>query len=63
MNEIINSECISDINYWYSFNKAICPNCKCDMSKFHPAQNIFPHYTGQCSTTEEPPSENGERKC
>jgi hypothetical protein len=37
-----------DINYWYTKNNGICPNCKVDMTKFHPAQNIYPHFTGAC---------------
>lgn len=37
-----------DINWWYSHNKGVCNHCGADMNKFHPLQNIYPHFTGAC---------------
>lgn len=37
-----------DINSWYARYKDACPYCGADMEKFHPRQNLYPHFTGAC---------------
>ncbi|MFA5460415.1 MAG: hypothetical protein WC283_03860 [Candidatus Paceibacterota bacterium] len=37
-----------DINLWYKNTNGICPYCGADFTKFHPTQNIYNHFTGEC---------------